>query len=105
LEGSQVSQVVDRLSSHPAPKSPIILSPPRNNCFGWLVGWLVYCITLTGEYNTGQVQTRGMQGSYLASAVWYICVTAQGGPGRTGKNAHTNTQCNIAAIYYHTERL
>jgi hypothetical protein len=27
-----------------------------------LVGWLFYCITLTGEYNTGQVQTQGAQG-------------------------------------------
>jgi len=34
-----------------------------------------------------------------ASAAWYTCVTAQGGPGRTGKKAHTNTQCNIVTIY------
>ena len=63
-----------------------------------LVGWFT---VLPSQVNIirGRYKHGGAQGSYQASAAWYICVTARGGPGRTGKKAHTNTQCNIAAIY------
>ena len=62
-----------------------------------MVGWFSVLPSQVGEYNTGQVQTRGAQGSYLAGAAWHICVTAQGGPGanrQKGTHKHTMRHCN-----------